>query len=130
MKASSSPPDHSAGAVVDVIFDAGIFYLELANIGSQPVTEIACSFHPDLHDLHDRSVNGLALFTSTMFLMPGKRIRTILDTSASYFARKGPKTISVTIGYTDWTGQRHNSKVVHNLAIYQGLNYLTAQSRA
>jgi hypothetical protein len=56
--------------------------------------------------------------------MPGKRIRTLLDSSAAYFARAGPTTITVTVDYEDQRGRRHRATIEHDLEIYRDLVYV------
>ena len=59
---AAAPDD---GVVVDVVFEWGVLYLELANLAALNVT---CSFDPPLVDLHGRDVAKLPLFSRVEFL--------------------------------------------------------------
>jgi hypothetical protein len=78
------------GVVVDVVFESGLLYLELANLSERPALNVSCRFDPPLVDLQGRDVSKLPLFRRVEFLGPGRRIRTLLDSSAGYFAREAP----------------------------------------
>jgi hypothetical protein len=112
------------GVVVDVVFDAGVLYLELANLSDRPALNVACRFEPPLVDLQGRDVSKLPLFTHVDFLGPDRRIRTLLDSTAGYFARDAPTTIAVSVDYERPDGPRQSTKLTHDLEIYRDLAYL------
>ncbi len=72
------------GVVVDVVFDTGLLYLELANLGDRPAVDVSCRFEPSLVDAHGRPLADLALFRHLSFLAPRRRIRSLLGPSAGY----------------------------------------------
>ena len=45
------------GVVVDVVFESGALFLELANLSDRPALNVACNFDPPLVDLEGRIVN-------------------------------------------------------------------------
>jgi hypothetical protein len=105
------------------VFDAGVFHLELANLGTEPAVDVTCRFDPPLHDLAGRDVNTLALFARLPFLMPGKRIRTLLAPAATVFAAHERTVVTVSIRYVDWHGRQRKTRVVHDLAVYRDVAY-------
>jgi hypothetical protein len=118
---ASAPDD---GVVVDVVFDGGLLYLELANLADRPALRVACSFDPPIVDLQGRDVSELPLFRHVEFLGPQRRIRTLLDSTAGYFARKAATRVSVTVEYERPDGERAVTQVAHDLEIFRELAYL------
>ena len=112
------------GVVVDVIFDGGVLYLELANLADRPALNVSCTFEPSLVDLEGRDVSKLPLFRHVEFLGPRRRIRTLLDSHAGYFARKAATRVSVVVAYERPKGERHVTEVAHDLEIFRELAYL------
>jgi hypothetical protein len=106
------------------VFEAGFFHLELVNLGRRPALNVSCRFDKPLSGVDGTIVTQLPLFENVPFLMPGKRIRTLLDSSAAYFARGEPTTITATVSYQDGSGRRHGTTIQHNLEIYRDLVYL------
>ena len=119
--ALAAPDD---GVVVDVVFDGGLLYLELANLADRPALNVACTFDPSLVDLQGRDVSKLPLFRHVEFLGPQRRIRTLLDSTAGYFARETATRVSVTVEYERPDGERSVTEVAHDLEIFRELAYL------
>ena len=69
-------------------------------------------------------MNKLRLFRKIEFLAPGKEIRTLLDSSAAYFARKEPTLLTATVTYRTAAGERRRGTITHDLAIYRDLAYV------
>jgi hypothetical protein len=112
------------GVVVDVVFEGGLLYLELANLSDRPALNVSCAFDPPLVDLQGRDVSKLALFRRVEFLGPGRRIRTILDSSAGYFAREAATRVTVVAEYERPEEQRRSTRVTHDLEIFRELAYV------
>jgi hypothetical protein len=127
---SSSQPEErdkplpGGDVVLDVVFEAGLFHLELVNLGRRPALDVSCRFEKPLTGVGGAIVSQLPLFENVSFLMPGKRIRTLLDSSAAYFARDEPTTIAATVSYRDRRGRHHGTTIEHNLEIYRDLMYV------
>jgi hypothetical protein len=90
--------DAPAGAdpdvILDVLFEDGLFYLALRNIGTRPARDVTVGFDRPIFGLAGREeISALALFRRVPFLAPGREIRTLLDASAAYFARGAPERI-------------------------------------
>ena len=112
------------GVVVDVVFEEGLLYLELANLSERSALNVSCSFEPELVDLQGRNVSELALFRRIEFLGPGRRIRTLLDSSAGYFSREAATRVTVVAEYERPGEPRRSTAVTHDLAIFRELAYL------
>jgi hypothetical protein len=118
---ASAPDD---GVIVDVVFEGGVLYLELANLSDRPAFQITCEFDPAVEDAQGRDVSELALFRQVEFLAPGRRIRTLLDSSAGYFARESPTRLTVAVTYERAEGERRTTQLTHDLEIFRELAYL------
>jgi hypothetical protein len=112
------------GVVVDVVFESGLLYLELANLSDRPALNVSCRFDPPLVDLRGRDVSKLRLFSHIEFLAPGRRIQTLLDSSAGYFAREAPTRMTVVVEYERPDGPRERTKLTHDLEVFRDLAYL------
>jgi hypothetical protein len=118
---AAAPDD---GVVVDVVFEDGLLYLELANLAERPALSVTCSFDPPLVDLQGRDVSKLALFGRLEFLGPGRRIRTLLDSTAGYFARESASRVTVVVGYERPDGERRETTLTHDLDVFRELAFL------
>jgi hypothetical protein len=118
-----APPDD--GVVVDIVFEAGLLYLELVNLAERPALNVHCSFDPPLVDLQGRNVTELPLFREVAFLGPRRRIRTLLDSSAGYFARKSATRVKVSVEFERPGEPRRTTEVAHELAVFRELAYLS-----
>ena len=107
--------------VVDLVLEAGLLHLELANLGAQPARNVTCRFDRPLADLSGRDVGELALFKHMPFLMPGKRIRTLLGRAAAFCTTEGPTTVAITVDYDDNRGIRRTASVEHDFSVYRDL---------
>jgi hypothetical protein len=112
------------GVVVDVVFEAGVLYLELANLADRPALRVSCAFEPALVDAQGRDVAKLGLFRQVEFLAPRRRIRTLLDSSAGYFAREAATRFTVSVEYERPGDKRSTTRVDHDLEIFRELAYL------
>ena len=112
------------GVVVDIVFESGLLYLELANLSDRPALSVNCMFDPPLADLQGRDVSALPLFRHVEFLGPRRTIRTLLDSTHGYFARKAPTRVSVVIEYERPGEARGSTTVAHDFEIYRELAYL------
>lgn len=111
--------------IVDFVFERGLFYIVLANIGGAPACDIAVVFDCTFKGLGGtKIVSGMPLFQITPFLAPGKGIRTFLDTSASYFSSNQPRKINATINFSDRAGKKYSNVCKHDLGIYLDVGWV------
>jgi len=111
--------------IVDVVFEDGLLFLAVQNIGDTPARKVSVRF--------DRALPGaggcidvatLALFRNIEFLAPRKSIRTFLDTTAGWFARAAPTRFAARVTYVDAAGRRRSATVAHDLEIYRDIGYV------
>ena len=102
-KASNASELSETVVVVDVVFDAGLLYLELVNLGDDPAVDVTSSFEPALVDAHGRDVSELLLFRRLGFLAPGRRIRTLLGPSSAY-----SESVAVEVQYSGAGSERRH----------------------
>ena len=122
----SAAGPHPLDVLLDVVFERGLLFLELRNIGNEPALDVTCAFEPPLRGLGGtRDVSALPLFRNVTLVAPGRAIRTLLDTSAAYFARDEPTTFRVTVAWSTPAGERRSAELVHDLSIYRDLAYPT-----
>ena len=126
-EAEQTTPGASRGAdvLLDVSFDDGLLHLVLANVGDEPALKVSCRFERRFNGLGGAiDVSALPVFRNVEFLAPGREIRTLLDSSAAYLARREPKRIAVTVTWRDEVGGRHERRIAHDLGIYRDLAYV------
>jgi hypothetical protein len=108
--------------IVDILLEAGIFYLVVKNISQRPLYLVSGHFTPPLYGHQGKqNMAELPLFQKVFFLAPQKEIRTLLDTSRSFYSRGAPEQIDVNIHYRDFLGKDFRAVIHHDLAIYQSL---------
>lgn len=125
----AEPADARPGpdVVLDVEFDRGVLHLVVANIGDRPAVATQIRFEQPFRGLGGTTdMSKLRLFRRIEFLPPGKEIRTLLDASAAYFARREPTKLVAVIAFRDEAGGRHERKIVHDLGIYRDVAYVVA----
>jgi hypothetical protein len=116
---ASNASELNDAVVVDVVFDAGLLYLELVNLGEAPALDVTSSFEPPLVDAHGRDVSELLLFRRLGFLAPGRRIRTLLGPSSVY-----SESVTVQVEYSRAGRERHRTRISHELAAFRELAYV------
>ena len=116
----------SPDVIVDFQFEGGLFFLAVANIGSEPAVRVRVAFDPPFSGLGGfESIAEMPLFQNIEFLAPSKSIRTLVDSSANFFARQEPERITITICYSDRAGHEYASTIHHDLAIYRDIKFVT-----
>jgi hypothetical protein len=124
------PEERESDVIVDFVFDEGVLYVSVANIGARPALKVSCRFEPGFHGLGGTvEISRLPLFRNIEYLAPGKEIRTLVDSSAAYFARKEPTKLEVTVSYREGGGQRRQATIAHDLGIYRDVAYVVSGSR-
>ena len=111
--------------IVDFEFERGLLSIVVRNLGDRSALDVKVEFDKPFKGLGGaREMNRLALFTRIRFLAPGKEIRTLLDSSAAYFARKEPTRLTATVSYRTAAGERRRHAITHDLSIYRDLAYV------
>jgi hypothetical protein len=116
--------------IVDFLFEDGMLFVAVQNIGSQPALRVHVAFDPLFKGLGGTaSIPELPLFHNIEFLAPSRSISTLLDSSAAYFARQEPEQITATASYSDRSGQKFSSTMRHDLAIYRDIAFMPKPER-
>lgn len=111
--------------ILDVVFDRGLLFLVLANLGSQPALRVRVRFEAPLVGVGGaKRIDRLALFRRLEYLAPGKPIEVFLDRSADFFARREPTRVAATLGWRTPDGERRRATIVHDLEIYRDLGFV------
>ncbi|MGH3070638.1 MAG: hypothetical protein ACRDNB_00020 [Gaiellaceae bacterium] len=111
--------------IVDIVFDRGLLFLVLMNLGDRPAHRVRVKFDRDFRGLGGgKRMHRLALFRRLEFLAPRKSIEVFLDRSDSYFARGEPTELTATIAWRTPEGARRTTIIHHDLEIYRDLGFV------
>ena len=120
---SNGDPD----VILDVIFEEGLLFLSLENIGLDSAYNIRVSFKQKLWGIRRNKkvpVTGLPLFKKTTFMPPGKSIRTFLDSSKSFFGHDESTSLNATVRFRNGNGKKFLNHITHNLGIYRDIGFI------
>ena len=118
-----------ADVIVDVVFEDGLLFLTVANIGDRPAHRVRVRFEEQFAGLGGtKKMHSLALFRKLEFLAPRKEIRAFLDRSASYFARGEPTTLTADVSWRTSEGRRCSQAIRHDLDVYRDLAYIDKEA--
>jgi hypothetical protein len=111
--------------IIDFLFEDGMLFVAVDNIGSQPAEQVHVVFDPPFKGLGGTAlISELPLFRNIEFLAPMRSIRTLLDSSAAYFGRHEPDLIAATISYRDRSGEQFSCTIRHDLSIYHDIKFI------
>jgi hypothetical protein len=117
--------DADLDVIVDFEFDRGLLFVAVRNLGDRPALDVQTTFDKPFKGLGGaREIDRLRLFKRIRFLAPGREIRTLLDSSTAYFARKEPTVLTATVSYRTAAGERRRHSITHDLSIYRDLAYV------
>ena len=117
--------------IVDFLFEDGLLFVAVTNIGPEPAQRVHVDFDPPFQGLGGTAcIPGLPLFRNIEFLAPHRSIRTLVDSSAAYFARHEPERITAAIAYSDRAGNDFSCTILHDLAIYRDLAFVPKPERS
>ncbi len=113
--------------ILDFIFERGLLFVAVINIGDQPAHKVSVHFHQPLRGLDGtKDIATLAMFRNIEFLAPHKGIQTFLDSSKAYFERGDPVHIKADIAYVDSQGHAFGGPIEHDLEIYRDIIYINS----
>jgi hypothetical protein len=111
--------------IVDFVFEDGLIFLTITNIGPEPAERVHIAFDPPFQGLGGSiAMADLPLFRNIEFLAPARSIRTLLDSAAAYFARQEPERVAVNISFADRAGRNYKSAIRHDLSIYRDIAFV------
>ena len=112
--------------IVEFLFESGVLYISIKNIGARPAVNVAVKFNKPLIGLNGtRKISELAVFRNIEFLGPGREIVLLLDSCSSYFKRKQPTRVSASISYRDLEKRPYEMTIKHDLEIYRELPFVS-----
>ena len=124
-------PPLDADVVLDVVFDRGLLFLVLENLGDAPAHAVRVRFEGPLTGLGgDRRIDRLQIFRRLEFLGPRRRIDVFLDRSALLFAREEQTAFEARVTWRDDRGARRSRTIRHDLAAYRDFPYLEVPNDA
>ena len=113
--------------ILEFLFDRGMLSVSVRNIGTRAAMRVAVSFDRQFTGLGGaKEISSLPLFKNVEFLGPAREIATLIDTSASYFARKQPTTIAARVSYFDADDRKYEATIHHDLEIYRELSWISS----
>lgn len=122
-----TPAARRPEVIVEFLFDRGLLFVAVRNIGERPALEVSIRFDPALRGLNgSRDMSAQALFRGIEFLGPGREISTFLDRSDSFFSRQPVTRFSVEVRYADRDGLRYEESIRHDLEIFRDIAFLPA----
>ncbi len=125
--APSGRPD----VIVEFLFDRGVLFVAVRNIGDRPAVRVSVRFEPPLPAPGGgRDLSEQALFRSIEFLGPGREIATLLDRSDAFFHREPVTRISAEVRYEDREGHRYQETIPHDLEIFRDIVFLADDARS
>jgi hypothetical protein len=111
--------------IVDVVFDRGLLFLVLANLGDRPAHTVRVKFDRAFTGIGGtKRIDRLTLFRKLEFLAPHKSIEAFLDRSEAYFARGEPTDLTARVTWRTPEGARRAATIHHDLEIYRDLGFI------
>jgi hypothetical protein len=118
-----------SNVILDFVFEDGLLFVSLANIGDAPATDVVVEFNEAIHMADGKLLGELGLFRRLRFLAPRKEIVAFVDSTAAYFGRGEPSRIAASIRWRDEDGESRSAKIDHDLDVYRDLPYVTGKPR-
>jgi hypothetical protein len=111
--------------IVDVVFERGLLFLVLANLGDRPALAVRVKFDRAFRGVGGtKRIDRLALFRKLEFLAPRKSIEVFVDRSDAWFARGEPTELTARVTWRTPEGARRAVTIQHNLEIYRDLGFI------
>ena len=118
-----------AEVILDIVFDQGLLFLVVANIGDRPAHSVRIKFEQPFSGVGGaKKMHRLPLFRRLEFLAPRKSISVFLDRSGSYFARDEPTQLTAAVSWRTPEGERRSSTIHHDLEIYRDLGFIQREA--
>lgn len=124
----NGPVDRS-NVILDFVFDDGMLFVSLANIGDAPATDVVVEFDEPVRTAEGLELGAMGLFRRLRFLAPGKEIVAFVDSSTAYFGRGEPARIAASIRWRDQDGEIRSTTIRHDLSVYRDLPYVPGRPR-
>jgi hypothetical protein len=113
-----------SNVILDFVFDEGLLFVSLANIGDTPATDVVVELDQCIRTAEGGELGKMELFRQLRFLAPHKEIVAFVDSSAAYFERNEPAKIIATIRWSDQDGESRSATIHHDLSVYRELPFV------
>ena len=124
-RTAKTVPRGGPDVIVDFVFERGLLFIAVKNIGVEPAYRVRVEFGTSLSGLEGtKEVSAQPLFHRLEFLPPQKEIVTYFDTSASFFRSGQPTRISTKITCRNAQGVRRVATIHHDLEIYRDIGFV------
>lgn len=118
-------PPRRPEVIVEFLFDRGMLFLSINNVGERPAVNITVKFDQKIVGLGgSKQISEMPLFRSLRFLGPHREIVTLVDSTASYFSRRQPVEVTARISYKDNSSRQYEEVIRHNLEVFRELAYV------
>lgn len=124
-KRKQTEPASTPNVIVDVLFESGLFFISVENIGFLPAHKIRITFDQPILGIDGKPINDLNLFNHLEYLPPGKQLTCFLNRADLYFQSDAPAQFAVTVDFQDDREQEFQNQIRHNLSIYEDINIVT-----
>jgi hypothetical protein len=118
-----------SNVILDFVFDEGLLFVSVANIGNTPATDVVVELDQPIRTAEGIELGKMELFRQLLFLAPHKEIVAFVDSSAAYFERKGPAKVTASIRWKDQDGESRSATIHHDLSVYRELPYVPGRPR-
>jgi hypothetical protein len=118
-----------ANVILDFVFDDGLLFVSLANIGEGPAMDVTVEFSEAIHAADGSEIGSLALFRRLTFLAPGKSVTAFVDSTAAYFGRPEPEKVVATIRWREPEREACSTTIRHDLGVYRDLPFVPGRPR-
>jgi hypothetical protein len=115
--------------ILDFVFDEGLLFVSLANIGDAPATDVVVELDGRIRTAGGTDLGELGILRRLRFLAPGKTITAFIDSTAAYFERGEPERVVATIRWRDADGEDRSAAMRHDLSVYRDLPYVPGRPR-
>lgn len=120
-------PPPTPDVIVDFTCERGILHVAVVNTSAASAYRVSTQFDASFRGLGGKvELSSLPLFRRIEFLAPNKRIETLVDTTAAWFARDEPTIIGATVTWHDEQHRAYERRIVHDLSIYRDLAWIVA----
>jgi len=113
-----------SNVILDFVFDEGLLFVSLANIGDTPATDVVVELDQCIRTAEGGELGAMELFRQLRFLAPHKEIVAFVDSSAAYFERKEPAKVTALIRWKDQDGESRSATIHHDLSVYRELPFV------
>ncbi|MCX7708803.1 MAG: hypothetical protein N2484_03020 [Clostridia bacterium] len=111
--------------IMDIDFEDGLLFISVQNISDVPAYKVSVVFRESLLGVEGaKDISKLPLFKNIEFLAPHKKIRTFLDTSASFFKHNKTAIIHAVVSYQCRDHKKFTEAITHDLEIYKQIGYI------